>query len=89
MQWYFYGIIGLLVLSYAQYTYPETINPYLDSVWGAVHNQIGDLWMKPAVNNTSSCPDINNPVCGSNGITYSNGCLAVEANILQFTAGAC
>jgi len=29
------------------------------------------------------------PVCGSNGVTYSNACLAVCAGVIEYTAGEC
>ncbi len=35
------------------------------------------------------CPQIYEPVCGCDGLTYSNDCMAEAAGILRFTQGAC
>ena len=35
------------------------------------------------------CLDVYDPVCGSNGITYSNACYARRAGVTTYTRGAC
>jgi Kazal-type serine protease inhibitor domain len=35
------------------------------------------------------CLDVYKPVCGCDGITYSNGCYAYVAGIKSYTQGAC
>ena len=35
------------------------------------------------------CYEIYQPVCGSDGITYSNDCKARVAGITEFTTGEC
>lgn len=37
----------------------------------------------------SGCSFTVSPVCGSNGVTYLNGCFAEAAGITTYTAGAC
>ncbi len=36
-----------------------------------------------------NCPDIIDPVCGSNGVTYINSCYAEAAGITDYTSGVC
>ena len=40
-------------------------------------------------NNEEACPNIGSPVCGGDGITYSNDCKARVAGITEFTTGEC
>ncbi|RAK65834.1 Kazal-type serine protease inhibitor family protein [Hymenobacter edaphi] len=35
------------------------------------------------------CLDVYDPVCGSNGVTYSNACYARRAGVTSYTRGAC
>jgi len=38
----------------------------------------------------SACIEIYDPVCGCNGITYTNSCYAITFNgVKSFTKGAC
>ncbi len=36
-----------------------------------------------------SCYEIYQPVCGCNGVTYSNDCMAECSGINDYTSGAC
>ncbi|RME93099.1 MAG: hypothetical protein D6772_16245, partial [Bacteroidetes bacterium] len=38
---------------------------------------------------TAHCPSTYDPVCGCNGVTYTNACLAEASGIRVFTAGTC
>lgn len=36
-----------------------------------------------------NCPDMIDPVCGSNGVTYINSCYAEAAGVTEYTSGVC
>lgn len=38
---------------------------------------------------TASCPTAYQPVCGCNGVTYTNACMAEAAGITVYTQGTC
>lgn len=38
---------------------------------------------------TPNCPKEEEPVCGCNGVTYKNGCLAEASGITSYTPGKC
>lgn len=83
-------IIGLLVISYMQYSMPDKVKGVTDPTWGKLQNFIDS---KNPISNTpqpegDGCPITYNPVCG-NGVTYDNICKAALADVLEVTQGAC
>lgn len=41
------------------------------------------------INPLAVCPAVYAPVCGCNGITYSNSCFAYNAGVTSWTEGEC
>ena len=41
------------------------------------------------IDNTSACIEIYDPVCGCDGITYDNYCVADSSGITSYVAGEC
>ena len=82
-------VIGILIfLSWLQYTNPETGNKFLGSVFDPVNDFINAKgWMNSE--DSDECPTLADLVCGDNGITYTNQCLATKAGVESITPGAC
>ncbi|MCP4521589.1 MAG: T9SS type A sorting domain-containing protein [Cytophagales bacterium] len=55
-----------------------------------VSNCVDDICIDDAkIKKDAVCPDVYQPVCGCNGITYNNSCSATASGVVSFTEGAC
>lgn len=70
---------------------PEAPAPELSTL-PAPETPSGDLQLEPiaaASGGDCNCLDVWDPVCGSNGVTYSNACYAECDGVLNYTEGSC
>lgn len=49
----------------------------------------GERWRAPSWTCANACVALYEPVCGENGMTYSNSCVAECAGVRNFIAGTC
>ena len=83
-------VIGLIVFSWAQYTYPSKTQSIGDMTFGKLNTYIkvkGTTAIKEQA--AVVCPTTISQVCGSDGVTYDNMCKAALAGVLSTTPGGC
>lgn len=83
---YHWAIVILIVLNWFTYSYPDSAGKLVGPVWDRVNEFIGDISL---FESSEGCSDDYNPICGSDGVTYNNLCLAQLNNITEFTSGEC
>ncbi len=92
MGWQLWVIIGLLIISYMQYTSPEKTNNFVKPVYGKVHDFLTKnnplSGSKAASVTVSTCPNVDEPVC-ADGKTYKNSCEAALDGKASVTPGVC
>lgn len=87
MGWTMWVLIGLLVLSYMQYQYPEKTQ-FVGTAYDPVKQQIDKVLPTTKGQLVSKCPEDYSPVCFNN-ITYQNSCKAGEMGITNVIQGEC
>jgi len=60
-----------------------------DNPTQAVGNKIINGCLDPSKVKDANCPKLMDPVCGCNGRTYSNECLAQAAGVITYIPGKC
>ena len=61
----------------------------LASWWNPLSWNIFSIFSKPQSSITNSCPSACKPICGMNGKTYCNVCVANKDNVYAYHEGAC
>lgn len=56
---------------------------------GACAPEASDRWRAPSWTCAGACVALYAPVCGENGMTYSNACVASCSGVKNFIAGTC
>jgi Kazal-type serine protease inhibitor domain len=87
MNWILWILIAFLVLSWAQYTYPDKTE-FVKNIYDPVNQQLNKVIPIEKGQLVSSCPAAYDPVCYNN-MTYQNACKAGEQGILNVIQGAC
>jgi hypothetical protein len=79
--WLFPAIVTIIIICVIAYFFPTQFNGF--TKWGGdgIKSIVGGV-------TDHKCPSTEDVVCGSNGISYQNGCYAQKAKV-NYTQGAC